>query len=155
MRTARYFLLFLAVVGFQSRAFASEAEDRVAMERAIESLNVPKRVYPAVANPQAAFELDRLKRSHPGTMRILGPDSSAPSPAVVVSHEPWGEAQVNLSKLADPPVVFVTPDVALVNGSCRFEGPAGAVTETVPLVFVMKKENGEWKIASIRRTAVP
>jgi len=38
---------------------------------------------------------------------------------------------------------FITPDVALVDGTWQ----------TVPLLFVMKKEENDWKIASLRTLA--
>jgi hypothetical protein len=74
--------------------------------------------------------------------------SSAPElarlqkPTVTISHEPWGEADVRIpgSRVALGALTFVTPEVALADASY-----SGA-----PVLLVMKKEQGSWKISSVR-----
>ena len=48
-----------------------------------------------------------------------------------------------------PSIAFITPDVALAEGACTYEDDH-ATKQTSPLLFVMKKEGDDWKIASIR-----
>jgi len=47
---------------------------------------------------------------------------------------------------------FVSPDVALSDGVWTYLDETAA-THTTPLLFVMKKERGNWKIASLRLLA--
>jgi len=76
-------------------------------------------------------------------------------PAVIISHEPWGEAAIDLPgssapavEVADPRIEggairFITPDVAIVEGHCA----------SAALLFVMKRDEGDWKIAALRMLA--
>jgi hypothetical protein len=81
---------------------------------------------------------------------------------VTISHEVWGEAAINFpgvgsitfEEMVNPRIVsgamrFITPDVALADGACRYNGDSAA-TQSTPLLFVMKREGGDWKIASLR-----
>src|ERR1039458_6776399 len=89
-------------------------------------------------------------------------------PTVTISHEPWGEATINFPwtdylikalrartleilnpRIGSRTIRFLTPDVALVDGAWTYKDD-GATTRTTLLLFVMKKERGNWKIASIR-----
>jgi hypothetical protein len=47
---------------------------------------------------------------------------------------------------------FVTPDVALTDGVCTYRDGNGIAPATA-LLLVLKKEGGQWKIASIRLLA--
>jgi hypothetical protein len=70
-------------------------------------------------------------------------------PSVEISHEPWGEATIHLPPVATGiligPIRFVTSDVAI----------ADAVAQTTPVLFVMKKDRGVWKIETMRILAMP
>jgi hypothetical protein len=143
---------------FVSHAWADEAADRAAIGRAIASLNESSNEPSQhnalfTADGNAASELALLRRVNP-PFRIVGPSQeSIPIGAVTISHEPWGEARINFpameSRTIDRSIVFITPGVALAEGACAYQDDAAA-TQTTPLLFVMKKEGDDWKIASLR-----
>ena len=69
---------------------------------------------------------------------------------VTISHEPWGEATINLpGRESRTSIAFITADVALAEGACTYEDDHSG-SQTTPLLFVMKKEGDGWKIAFIR-----
>jgi len=76
---------------------------------------------------------------------------------VTISLEPMGEASIHLPdtlEILNPRIAcgtlrFITPEVALADASWTYQGE-GAATQTVPLLFVMKKEGADWKIAALR-----
>ena len=81
---------------------------------------------------------------------------------VIISHEPWGEATINFPgigsitsvEILNPQITasairFITPDVALADGACTYKDD-GTTTQTTPLLFVLKREGDDWKIASLR-----
>ena len=79
---------------------------------------------------------------------------------VVISHEPWGEAQIYPAgvfpqqllivnpRFASGAVRFITPDVATVEGS--YTRTDDDTVQSTPLLFLMKRDRDVWKIASIR-----
>ena len=82
-------------------------------------------------------------------------------PVVTISKEPWGEVTIDFpATLSLPPmnivaprivsgaIRFITPDVALAEGDWIYDD--GVVMRSVPLLFVMKREGEDWKIASLR-----
>jgi hypothetical protein len=89
------------------------------------------------------------------------PSPPSDHPTVTTSHEVWGEAAINFPGVGsitfeevNPQIVsgairFITPDVALADGACRYNDDSAA-TQSTPLLFVMKREGGDWKIASLR-----
>jgi hypothetical protein len=120
------------ILFFAGCAWADEAADRAAIVRVIAALNaVPRRgdLFTPDVDGRAALE----------------------RPTVVISHEPWGEATINLPgtgvgrAIASRQIRFVTPDVAVVDGEFVADGTA--------LFFVMKRDAGEWRIASVRLVA--
>jgi hypothetical protein len=149
-----------------SYASADEAADRVSIARAIAGLNeLPHRA--ALFNDDAFCELARLPDVNPRSFRILEPQgypSSSPQadgPTVTISHEPWGEATITFPgvtslqtleilnpRIANRAVRFITPDVALADGDWTYDDSSGS-KRTVPILFVMKKEGDDWKIASL------
>ena len=143
---------------FATHASAEEAADRVAINRAIgalnESTNDPSQ--PAAlftADGDAASELALLRRTNP-PFRIAEPsERPAPGLTVVISKEPWGEARIGFPAIEPPAVrpfiTFVTPDVALAEGAFSYLNGTPTAQPT-PLLFVMKREGGGWKIASLR-----
>jgi hypothetical protein len=72
---------------------------------------------------------------------------------ITISHEPWGEATWGFTgprpRISSAAVRFVTPEVALVDGT------AARPDDSMPLLFILKKEGGSWKIASIRLALAP
>jgi len=154
---------------FAAYASADEAADRMAIGRAIAAVNeVPQRPALFTEDADASSELERLWKVKPLRFRILGPSGDPASsprvdrPTVTISHEPWGEATINFPgmeslpaleilnpRIASRTIRFITPGVALADGACTYED-GGATTQTTPLLFVMKKEGDNWKIASLR-----
>jgi hypothetical protein len=128
----------LAVVSlpiFAAFVWADEPADRAAIDRTIAALNEvppPARVFTADADASAA--LARLYSS-----------------SVTISHEPWREATITLPaivKIERRFARFITPDVALVDGT--FTHQDGGSSQSTPLLIVMRKEEGVWKIATVR-----
>jgi len=150
-----------------SYASADEAADRVAIDRAVAALNeLPQRA--AVFTEDASSELKRLPNAKPRAFRILGPQDDGMSlprtdgPTVTISHEIWGEATINIPgvaslsafeilnpRIANGAIRFITAEVALTDGAWTYEDESGT-TQTIPILFVMKKEGSNWKIASLR-----
>jgi len=141
-----------------SYASADEAADRAAIDRTIAALNQqPRRT--AVFTADVYSELDRLPDVTPREVRIT---ALSDGPTVTISHEPWGEAALNFP--GSPPLLafetlnpritssatrFITTDVTLTDGAWTYTDGSG-VTQNIPLLFVMRKEADNWKIASVR-----
>lgn len=154
VKAALFLSFFLA-----SSALADDAADRSAIDHIIARLN--QRPFPVALftnDSDALLELQRLPKVEPIESRLLMPP--ADHPTVEISHEPWGEATINLS--SRPPVVesvnpriaggdirLITPDVVLADGAWTYKNATGAV-QAIPLFFVMKKEGDNWKIAALR-----
>jgi len=129
---------------FAGGLWADEPSDRQAIERVIVSLNEsPPLPTLFTADSDARITLDLLR---PWS------DRRAHRPTVVISHEPWGEATISWAGACGPivnrRVRFITPDVALADAGCVYD-----VNNAAALLFVMKKEGADWKIASLRRLA--
>ena len=154
-------------------AYADDAafDDRLAIDRAISGLNFSPAPEGLFAD-DATSDLGRLPEVKSPAFRILktsvelgGPPLNLGRPVLVISKEPWGEAQLLFpgdprfisTELTNPRITggkvprFVTSDVALVEGSWTYQ-EAGS-SQTIPLLFVMKKEGERWKIASVRMLA--
>jgi hypothetical protein len=121
---------------FAACAWADEAADRQAIEHVIALLNEhspPAALFTADSDGRAALE-----RLHPWDRDRVR------RPAVVISHEPWGEANISWIAPCGPivsrSVRFITPEVALADAGCG----------DLQLLVVMKKEGTDWKIASAR-----
>ncbi len=158
-----------------SYASAEEAADRTGIEHTIAALNeLPQRT--AIFTGDAAAELRQLPDVKPTAVRgvILGqsgnpaPASRIDGPTVTISSEPFGEATINFPgvtvlpglsstattqvlnpRIASGAIRFISLNVALADGTWTYKDNSGA-TQTVPLLFVMKKEGDDWKIASVR-----
>ena len=162
MRTA-----FCLASLFICSTFADDIGDRNAIDRAIAALNhIPRN--PNLITEEAALELNRLPKVTPelGVFRPQ-PDKSTPSdrPRVVISHEPWGEATIEFSSGPGPVTLellnprirnqathFITSDVAVADGIWSFKRDS-ATTQTVPMLFVLRKAGDEWRIEVIRLLA--
>ena len=152
-------------------AYADDAafDDRLAIDRAMAGLNLspaPEGLF----TDDATSDLGRLPEVKSPAFRILKTSvdlGAAPTlgrPVLVISKEPWGEAQLLFpgdprlvsTELTNPRITggkirFVTSDVALVEGSWTYQEVGSS--QTIPLLFVMTKEGERWKIASVRLLA--
>lgn len=150
-----------------SAAWADEAADRTAIVRAIAALNeFPQRTELFTADADGRSVLEQLWKGKRLVYRVRTTDAASSwasdRPTVIISHEPWGEATINFPGMGGMPGVeilnprivslavrFITPDVALADGAFTYED-GSAPAQTTPLLFVMKKQADDWKIASIR-----
>jgi len=155
---------------FASLALADDATDRAAIDRVIAGLNEqPRPAALFTGDSDARAELDRLPAVAPLEFRLRPPAADpavlpgTSSPTVTISHEPWGEAAIDFpgrtlaAELTNPRISsgtirWITPEVALADGSWTYRDKGGA-TQTIPLLFVVKKEGGNWKIAGLRTLA--
>lgn len=154
IRTAAFVFCgaMLAVAQVQEDVVGGRLEDRIAIDRAIDSLNDPSRLSNAFAKEgDGPVRYGELRASTARAFRILGPISSG-VPTVTISHEPLGEADIRLPD-GRSGIVFIGADVALSEGACTYEDAAGSIRRK-PLLFVLKKEAGLWKIASLRIVAL-
>ncbi len=158
-----------------SYAAAEEVADRPAIDHTIAALNeIPLRT--AIFTGDASSELRQLPDVRPTSVRggmvgLAGSPAPLPhidGPTVTISSEPFGEATIQFPgvqvlpglssnsamevlnpRIASSTIRFITPEVALADGTWTYRDTSGA-TQTIPLLFVMKKEGEDWKIASLR-----
>jgi hypothetical protein len=122
---------------------ADEAQDRTAIEKVIAALNDPaQRAVLFTKDASSSVDFDRLIDLHRRA-------SSAPG-LVIGTHETWTEMTV--PRVVSGTILFVTPDVAIVDGASTVER-AMTITRRVPLLFVMKKQGDEWRISAVRMLA--
>ena len=125
-------LLCLALVA-ASAVWADEASDRTAIEAIVAALNAPPASNIFTADFPNAGELQRFR------------DEAVPAVTVVISRAPMGEATWYTSaagtrRFVTRSVTFVAPDAAVVV----------AVYERQTVLFVVKREAMDWRIASFR-----
>ena len=153
------YLLCLPLL-FASFASADEVTDRYAIRSVIATLNDSSsdasHSAPFAANSDAASELAHLRQLHPSEFRAVPPfDDSwvqTSEPVLVISKQPWGEARIDFPTVptrVNHAIAFVEPDVALAEGAYTYRDNS-ATLQTVPLLFVMKREGDGWKIAALR-----
>jgi hypothetical protein len=139
---------------------ADEAADRAAIRQTIAALNqVPQPS--GLFRDDAISELDRLPEMSAVQFQPNKTVTISVGPGLVISHEPWGEAEIYMPglpravmvnpRIASGTVRFVTPDVATVEGS--YTRRDGDSVQTTPLLFLMKRDRDVWKIASVRLLA--
>ena len=120
---------------------ANEVTDRAAIDAVIDAVNNPlqrSRLFTKDLDSTVSFD----------SLINLHLDSSARVPVPVGTPEPW-------RNLTEPRIVtgairFITPDVAMVDGASIVRG-AVTFADTVPLLFVLKKEQAGWRISAVRR----
>lgn len=122
-------------------ALADEAADRVAIEKALVTLNeflkAPiEKPLPNLFTPDVDIaELNRLRTAH-GHMRDH-------------AGRPWSE--VSMPRIVSSGIRFVTADVALVDAT---DSQFGSLTRrNLPVLLVMKKQGADWRIISLRMGA--
>jgi hypothetical protein len=145
-------VLCLAIL-FTSAVWADEAADRTAIEATISALNsLPSRPDLFTADFPNAAELQRFHQ--PVLLRIPAEGTAIRTQAgtLVISREPMGEATwypglaTSLAAIAIAPrfvtrsVTFVSTDTAVVVATHGRES----------VVFVVKNESSDWRIASFR-----
>ena len=118
---------------------ANEVTDRAAIDAVIEAVNNPlQRTRLFTKDLDSTVNFDRLIDLH------LASSATVP----VGTPEPW-------RLLTEPHIVsgairFITPDVAMVDAASTVRG-AVTLAETVPLLFILKKEQAGWRINAVRR----
>ena len=118
---------------------ADEVTDRAAIDAVIEAVNNPlQRTRLFTKDLDSTVNFDRLIDLH------LASSATVP----VGTPEPW-------RLLTEPHIVsgairFITPDVAMVDAASTVRG-AVTLAETVPLLFILKKEQAGWRINAVRR----
>jgi hypothetical protein len=156
----RHVILCLPLILGSCALAADEATDRAAIARTIAALNqVPQP--PGLFTDDAISELDRLPEMSAVQFQPNATVTITVGPGLVISHEPWGEAQIYMPglpravmvnpRIASGIVRFVTPDVAMVEGT--YTRRDGDSVQTTPLLFLMKRDGEVWKIASVRLLA--
>jgi hypothetical protein len=116
--------------------WADETTDRGAIEGVIARLNhADERAGLFAAGVDVPAELRRLERANCNMI-----DSSGI----------WSE--VMAPKFTHPTVQFITPDVALADLESVQHGSLVPAVR-VPIVAILKRQAGEWKIVSLRVTA--
>ncbi|SRR5258708_3477439 len=123
---------------FAALAHADEAADRSAIERVIRYLNdsqtaSSKKQISILFIADADSDLDRLTELNGRWLQL--------------SSEPWSE--MTSPRLTIHSIRFVTPEVALVNTASVQYG-SNIPVRRIPVLFVMKKEGAEWRIAALR-----
>jgi len=129
---------------------ADEAADRQAIQKTVSQLAVfPPRADLFTSDFDGRAELAGLRRvtCPPEVKGTLCAAMGLPLPAgdtvyqVVISKEPWGEAQVVPARsiIVAKRIRFLSPEIAMVDAD-----------GTSPLLIVLRKEGTDWKIASLR-----
>jgi hypothetical protein len=152
MKLAR--VLPLVLLGW-TLAWGDEAVDRTAIAETIASLNRPAaQALLFTSDSDARTELNKLWSGKKPTYVVR---QNAGQPKVVISSEPWGEAQivfpVPVVEATNPRFVggavrFLSDDVALAEGSLVER--TGEERQSTPLLFILKREGADWRIASMR-----
>jgi len=123
---------------FAALAYPDEATDRPAIERVIRLLNdrqtaSSKEQISALFISDADSDLGRLTALNTQWLQL--------------SSEPLSE--MTSPRLTIRSIRFVTPDVALVNAASVQYG-SNIPVRRIPVLFVLKKEGKDWRIAALR-----
>jgi hypothetical protein len=151
-------LLPILLVG-SAVAWGDEAEDRTAIAQAIGGLNERNwRSAILTSDPAALAEFQKLLDGRRVEYQIR---PSASRSTVVTGHgQPWRGSEIRVPvytmELKNPRVVsgfvhFISEDVAMVDAS--LVESSGDARQATPLVFVMKRDGDDWKIAGLRVVA--
>lgn len=127
-------VLCFANLLFAGWALAQSA-DRAAIESLIAALNDHTATAASLCTTDAASDSAELARLE-SLDRMLS-----------VSEEPLSE--VSAPKIAIRSVRFITPEVAVVDAANKQYGSV-ILSKSVPLLLIMKKEAGNWRIAAFR-----
>ncbi len=124
---------------------ADEAQDRAAIDKVISGLNDPaQRSALFTKDADSAVDFDRLVDLHKRKF--------SPSGAIFGTDDTW--SQLTVPRVVSGNIHFIKPDVAMVDGASTIDG-AITLARSVPLLFVMKKEAGAWRISAVRVLTPP
>ena len=133
-------LLPLLVLLTACAAQANEAQDRAAIDTLIAALNEPAhRAELFTKDATSAVNFDRLIDLHTRPAGSLA--------LTIGMDEPW--TILTVPRVVSGPIHFLNRHLATVNGASTVDG-AVTLARRVPLVFVVKKQRGEWRIAVVR-----
>lgn len=161
MKNPRGLLLLALAAPLWAPLWADEASDRASIAQVIVALNKAPQPTGLFENNADASALDDLWNGKATRARILATPGAPEAMTVIISHEPWGEARIGgpvppveavNPRISGGRTQFVGPDVALTDGAFIYSDANGA-TETIPLLFVLKREANSWRIAAVRRLA--
>jgi hypothetical protein len=126
---------------FATMLKANEVTDRTAIDAVIEAVNNPlQRSRLFTKDLDSTVNFDSLIDLHLA--------SSARVPVPVGAPEPW--RNLTEPRIVSGAIRFIKPDVAMVDGASIVRG-AVTFADTVPLLFVLKKEQAGWRINAVRR----
>lgn len=134
----------LSILWASSAWAADEAVDRAASEKVVSTLN----------NSPGSPGLFTDDFADGAALTSLGVYRDNPRAAihVCVSHAPWGELgpcpAAKMSRFVIQSIRLITPDVALVD-AVNDRRDVGESLHS-PVLLVLRKEGGAWKIASLR-----
>jgi hypothetical protein len=133
-------LMLASALFLTMRLLADEAGDRDAITKVIAAVNDPaQRARLFTKDVDTAIDFDRLIDLH----------LTCPSCSVVNGRtETWRE--MTAPRVVSTSIRFITPDVAIVDAVSTVRG-AVTLAESVPLLFVLKKEGTDWRIDAVRR----
>ncbi len=164
MKTILSLTLLLAACGR-----ADEGRDRATLDRVVAALNErPQPIQLFTPDADGRSVVEELRKGKRLTYRVRSRETDLSRPdhlAIIISHEPLGEATMELHgknssasveilnpHISSRSIRFVTADVVLADGASTYKDDSGA-TETTPLLFIMRKEGDGWRIASLRMLA--
>ena len=134
-------VILCAAVIFAAIGRADEAKDRIAVNEIIEAINDPvQRPTLFTKDADSTVNFDRLIDLHLRSTRNVGVGG-------VGIDETWRVLTVPL--VVSGTIRFITPEVAIVDGASVIRG-AVTLVETVPLLFILKKEQTVWRICAVR-----
>jgi hypothetical protein len=139
-------VILCAAVIFAAIGRADEAKDRIAVNEIIEAINDPvQRPTLFTKDTDSTVNFDRLIDLHLRS-RNFGVGGVGGVVSVGID-ETWRVLTVPL--VVSGTIRFITPEVAIVDGASVIRG-AVTLVETVPLLFILKKEQTVWRICAVR-----
>ena len=126
-------------------AQADPAEDRAAIDKLILALNEPAhRVEFFTKDAHSSVDFDRLIDLHSRRAGSM--------PDVFGMEESW--TVLTVPRVVSGPIHFLGRKAATVDGASTIDG-AVTLARRVPLVFLVKKQHGEWRIAAVHVGTAP
>ena len=120
--------------------WADEAQTHADIDKVITDLNDPvQRVGLFTKDADSQVDFDHLVDLHRKGSLSTG--------VAIGMNETWTEMTV--PRVLSGRIRLITPDVAIVDAASTIRG-AVTLTPSVPLLVVMKKEGGQWRIAAVR-----
>lgn len=133
-------ILCTAII-FATIGRADEAKGRIAINKIIEAINDPvQRPTLFTKDADSTVQFGRLIDLHLRSSRNVGVGG-------VGIDERW--RVLTVPRVVSGSIRFITPEVAIVDGASVIR-EAVTLVETVPLLFVLKKEQAVWRICAVR-----